>query len=177
MSKGIFFLASLAAMSCTFTMPAQAGTHTYTATLRGDSVTSKTGSAATGGARIVIDDESQSVSMTIDVTGISVGQLSAALVKAPIGPIHLHVYASHDLTDDTGVSLGLPVPFGPAYQDSGTGFSVRMTDYPYATGAALLGSKASLEGFIEALDRGDVVLNIHTNAFPGGEISGTIVKS
>jgi hypothetical protein len=177
MNNRVSILASFAAMSCVFAVPAKAATRTYSATLGGDSVTSKTGSVATGAARIVIDDESESVSMTIDVSGISVGQLSSAMIKAPIGPIHLHVYPSHDLTNDTGVSLGLPVPFGPAYRDNGTGFSVQMTDYPYATGAALLGSKASLEGFIEALDRGDVVLNIHTNAFPGGEISGTIVKS
>lgn len=176
MNKAKLFLATFAAVSGAFAAPAQAATHSYAASLSGDSVTSKTGSKASGEARIVIDDERQSVSVTIDISGISTSQLSAALVKAPIGPIHLHVYPSSDLTSDANVSLGLPVPFGPAYHEDGAGFSVRMIDYPYAEGAALLGSKASLEGFIEALNDGKVVLNIHTNSFPGGEISGAIHK-
>jgi len=177
MNKRMLFLSPCIAASVCLVAPAQAKMLTYTATLRGDSVTSNTGSPATGSARIIVDSGRKSVSLTLDVSGISIEQLAGTLVKAPIGPIHLHAYGSHDLTDPNSVSLVFPVPFGSAYQASTAGFSVRVNDYSYATGADLLRSNTSFKGFIEALNRGDVVLNIHTNAFPGGEISGTIVKS
>lgn len=177
MNRSTLFLSSLVAIAGLAATPAEAAKHSYSAALSGDSVTSKTGSKATGNAQIIVDDANGSVSVSISVSGITVEQLSSALVKAPIGPIHLHLYSSPDLSDPNSVTLALPVPFGVAYENTGTGFSVRMADYPYSLGAALLGAKASLKGFIEALDKGVVALNIHTNAFPGGEISGAILKS
>ena len=45
-----------------------------------------------------------------------------------------------------------------------------------ATGAAVLKSNVGFDKFIADLDSGDVVLNIHTETFPDGEISGVMVK-
>lgn len=42
---------------------------------------------------------------------------------------------------------------------------------------ATLGSKASFEEFVTALDRSTVVLNIHTDAFNAGEIIGPVIKA
>ena len=154
---------------------AQAKTITYVAALDGKAVTSTTGSAATAKATLVVDTATQQVNLQLDVDGIGLEKLRAGLVKAPVGPIHLHIYAGHDHAH-AEAELLLPAPYGPSYAATAKGFSVRMTNYPYATGAAVLKSDVAFDKFIADLDSGDVVLNIHTEAFPNGEISGVMVK-
>ena len=46
--------------------------------------------------------------------------------------------------------------------------------YDYAAGAAILKSTLSFDAFIEAMSSGTVVLNIHTDKFGNGEISGKV---
>lgn len=156
--------------------PAAARQLVYTATLRGDVVTSKTGSKATGKARVVVDTDTQKVDLTLDVTGIPLDGLWDNLVAGPIGPIHMHLYSGHD-HEHADVTLLLPVPYGATYKATPGGFSVTIKDYPYATGAALLKSGIAFDAFIADLDSGDVVLNVHTDAFHDGEISGAIAPA
>jgi hypothetical protein len=87
-----------------------------------------------------------------------------------MGPIHLHNYLSNG-----DVALVLPTPFGPSYADTARGFSVTMKGYSYAEGAQLLKSNLSFDGFLAAMASGSVVLNVHTDKFGEGEISGKIV--
>src|SRR5262249_49782770 len=82
-----------------------------------------------------------------------------------------------DHMDPNSVSLVLPVPFGAAYKATSTGFTVRMKHYPYADGAKLLGSDLPFADFMTALDAGTIVLNIHTDKFHDGAISGDVVRS
>ena len=149
----------------------------YHATLRGDTASTSTGSKATGDAQVSVDMDAQTVDLTLNVSGITIGQLWDNLVAAPIGPIHFHIYATHDHSASDTSALLLPVPFGLAYAPAGDGFTVTVKDYPYAQGAALLGSDKSFVDFVAALDSGAVVLNIHTDAFQPGEISGDVTRA
>jgi hypothetical protein len=174
MRKTVTAAASLAA-ALAFASAASAKTITYTAALDGKADTSATGSAATARATMTVDTASQQVDLQLDVDGIALDKLRAGLVKAPVGPIHLHIYGGHDHAH-ADAELLLPVPFGPSYAATAKGFSVQVAGYPYATGAAVLKSDVAFDKFIADLDSGDVVLNIHTEAFPNGEISGVMLK-
>jgi CHRD domain-containing protein len=152
--------------------PAFAATKTFTAKLSGDVETSKTGSKATGTALFTVDTESKTVSVTMDFTGLKIADLEDGLVARPMGPIHLHNYLANG-----DVVLVLPTPFGAGYADTAKGFSVTMKGYSYADGAKLLKSDLSFEGFLAAMASGTVVLNVHTDRFGQGEISGQVVSA
>ncbi len=149
----------------------------FAAALSGNSASAHTGSAATATAVINVDPAAQTVSVQLKVVGIPLGGLWDDLVAAPIGPVHLHQYAGADLSDPNASVLAFPVPFGASYTATADGFSVDTGARSYAEGMATLGSKASFDQFMTALDRGMIVLNIHTDAFNGGEISGPVVRS
>lgn len=157
--------------------PAEARQESFTATLRGDNVTTHTGSAATGSAHILVDTIAGTVSVEIDVDGITTDGLWDQLVAAPIGPIHLHAYPTHDHTNYDAAQLAFPVPFGPAYTATSTGFRVRLEKASYAAGAATLKSTTTLADFVTAMEQGHVVLNVHTDKFNDGEISGEVVPA
>ena len=159
-----------AAMAMTATA-VQANILTFNATLEATAPT-ETGSAATGRMRMHVDTVRQRVSVDLDVKGIPLDALSDALVAKPIGPVHFHKYMSEHHHGD--VVLVLPVPYGPAYKATPKGFHVAMRDYDYAAGAKLLGSDLDFGGFVAALRSGQVILNIHTDRFGDGEISGTV---
>ena len=155
-------------------MPAQAETLAFRAALDGKYGAEPTGSAATGKARIKVDTKRRLVSLDMTLDGITADALWDKLVAAPIGPIHFHKYA----TAAGGASvLVLPVPYGANYRPTKRGLRVTMKDYDYQAGAKLLNSKLTFEEFVAALRSGLVVLNIHTDAFNPGEISGRVEKS
>lgn len=157
--------------------PASAKTIDYRATLNGQSPTISTGSSATANALIRVNMDKKTVAISLDVTGLSVDSLWDTLVKAPIGPIHLHQYANGNLADANGSELAFPIPFGPSYKASRDGFRVRTGTLDYTRAVAPLGQKISFDAFVAALDKGTVVLNIHTDAFNGGEVNGLVVRS
>jgi hypothetical protein len=150
--------------------PAAAKTLTFRASLSGIAPPTTTGSPARGKAVIRVDTSSKRVSVDLDVTGITLDQLADGLVAKPIGPIHFHVYRTAD-----DVELILPLPFGPDYRATKTGFRVTMRGYDYAAGAKLINSGASLDEFVNGLRGQRIVLNVHTDKFPNGEISGTVM--
>ncbi len=151
---------------------AQARMAVYLAELSGNSASAHTGSKATATADITIDPDAQTVAIRVRVAGIPLAGLWDTLVAAPIGPIHLHQYAGTDLADPNASVLAFPVPFGASYAATANGFSVDTGPQPFAEGMARLGSTASFEQLVSALDRGVIVVNIHTDAFNAGEISG-----
>lgn len=153
--------------------PAQAEILTFHASLDGKYGTEPTGSAATGKARIKVDTERQRVSVTMTVDGITTDALWDKLVASPIGPIHFHKYATPGGGDSV---LVLPLPFGPDYRATKRGMRVSMKDYDYAAGAALLKSTLSFDDFVAAMRSGLVILNVHTDAFNPGEISGRVTQ-
>ena len=172
MMRVILAVAALATAS-----PALAKELVFRATLRGDTPSTTTGSKASGAARIVVDTETKTVDVNLNVVGLKPEDLRASLVKAPLGPIHLHLYGSTDHGPNSSASLVLPVPYGPAYSPTTSGFQVRMKAYPYATGAQVVNASAGFDEFVSSMQSGKVVLNIHTNRFPDGEISGDVVPA
>lgn len=157
--------------------PVAAKIFEYRAELNGQSPTITTGSSARADARISIDTAKKTVAIRLNVIGLSVDSLWDKLVKAPIGPIHLHQYASGNLADANSSELAFPLAYGPSYKPTRDGFRVRTGPLDYAKAVAPLGQSLSFEAFIAALEKGTVVLNIHTDAFNGGEINGLVGKA
>jgi hypothetical protein len=151
--------------------PAQAETLTFNVALDGNYGPRPTGSAATGIAQIRVDTERRTISLDLTVDGINPDALWDKLVAAPIGPVHLHKYATAAGGDSV---LVVPFPFGPDYEADGNGMRLTAKDHDYAAGAALLRSGLSFEDFVAAMRGGLIVLNIHTDAFNPGEISGRV---
>lgn len=166
---------ALAATATLLASTADAKTLRFHATLDGKAATSATGSAATGTARVRIDSVTHRVSVDLDIHGLTLDALWDKLVKGPIGPIHFHEYIARPGQPDD-VVLVLPLPYGTNYRPTHDGFRVRMRDYDYAAGAKLLGSDATFDHFVAAMAGGHVVLNVHTNRFTDGEISGTVAQ-
>jgi hypothetical protein len=157
--------------------PAAARELAFTAQLSGQTASTSTGSKATGQARILVDTEAKTVDVSLDVAGLKPDELRTTLVAKPIGPIHMHLYASRDHGPSAGASLVLPLPYGPSYSATADGFQVRAKAMDYAHGASLVNGTASFDEFVAALQSGQVVLNIHTNRFPEGEISGDVTPA
>ncbi|HEX8535256.1 MAG TPA: CHRD domain-containing protein [Allosphingosinicella sp.] len=151
--------------------PAQAEILTFHARLDGKYGAEPTGSAATGKARIKVDTERKRVSVEMDVDGITTDALWDKLVAAPIGPIHFHKYATPAGGDSV---LVLPLPYGADYRATKKGLRVTMKDYDYEAGARLLKSTLTFDDFVAAMRSGLVILNVHTDAFNPGEISGRV---
>ncbi len=156
--------------------PAAAKNIEYRADLNGQSPTISTGSSARANARISVDTAKKTVAIRLNVVGLSVDSLWDKLVKAPVGPIHLHQYANGNLADAGNSELAFPLAYGPSYKPTRDGFRVRTGVLDYAKAVAPLGQSISFDAFVAALEKGTVVLNIHTDAFNGGEVNGLVVK-
>ena len=166
----------LAAFTALTALPARARSVEYAATLSGQSATIRTGSSARATATISVDLAAKTVAITMNVVGLTVDALWDRLVKAPIGPIHLHQYANGNLADAGASELAFPLPYGPSYKSTRNGFRIRTGAQPYAKAVAPLGQQASFETFVAALENGTIVVNVHTDAFNEGEINGKVVK-
>jgi hypothetical protein len=163
-------LASLAAM--VGAMPAQAEVLAFQAKLDGKHGAA-TGSTATGRARIMIDTKRQTLSVDLTLDGITNEALWDRLVAAPIGPIHIHKYE----TPAGGNSvLVLPLPYGPQYRATKRGLKVTFRDLDYAAAVKLVNSKLSFDEFVAAIRGGLIAVNIHTDKFNPGEISGLVTE-
>ena len=149
--------------------PASAKTLTFRATLTGTAPPTVTASPARGTATIRVDTSSKRVSVDLDVTGLTLDQLADGLIAKPVGPIHFHEYRSAD-----DVELVLPLPYGPDYQATRTGFRVTVRNYDYEAGAKLVNTGTTFDEFVNGMRAGRIVLNVHTDKFPDGEISGKV---
>jgi hypothetical protein len=166
----IAVLAALVIAAVAAPPPASARVLKFQAALDGKSGMEPTGSAAVGRARVRIDTVTHRVSVDLDVSGITIDDLWDNLVKAPVGPIHFHKY----MVGGDSV-LALPLPYGPDYHATARGLRVRMKGYDYDTGAGLVNSTLAFDDFIADLRDGLIVLNVHTDKFHAGEISGRVV--
>jgi len=155
--------------------PALAKELTFTADLRGDLAPTITGSKATGSATIRVDTDKQTVDVRLAVQGLGVDQLSNGLRGTPMGPIHLHIYGTHVHSKDADAALVFPLPYGPSYSPTADGFKVETGPVTYAKGASLVNTRASFADFLAAMQGQLIVLNVHTNRFGDGEISGDVV--
>ena len=154
-----------------FAVPAMADDIVFTAALRGDAVPTNTGSKAVGDAKIVVHAATQTVDVDLKVSGIKINDFWGQVHHAPVGPIHLHHYAANG-----DVTLVMPFPAGPSYTETADGFTLKVRDYAYTAGAKIVQTPLSFDQFLGALKAGIVVMNIHTDKFNQGEISGTVTE-
>lgn len=166
----MFRAIAIAAALCA--TPVAAAELNYAATLDGVTAPTNTGSLATGTARVSVNTETQTVSVQMQIHGVTLDQLWDHVIHAGMGPVHLHLYAS-----DGDISLLMPFPYGATYAATPDGFTLSVADYSYATGAALLQSDMSFDTFVRTLGSEFVYLNIHTDAFQDGEISGRLAPA
>jgi hypothetical protein len=171
-ARTILALAASIAAAAAMPAPASAEILKFHAKLDGQYGPSPTGSPASGRAAVRVDTATHRVSVDLDVTGVTVDELWDKLVAAPIGPIHFHKYATAAGGDSV---LALPLPFGPDYHATKRGLRVKMKNYDYVAGAALLKSTLSFDDFVAGMKTGLIVLNIHTDKYNPGEISGLVV--
>src|SRR4051794_25761870 len=171
---GRTMLAVLALVAVAAPVPASAKILKFHAALDGKYGTDPTGSAATGRAAIRGYTVTRWVTVDLKVQGITIENLWDKLVAAPIGPIHFHKYATAAGGDSV---LALPLPYGANYHAKPDGLRVTMKDYDYVTGAALLKSTLSFDDFVAGMQSGLIVLNVHTDKFNPGEISGLVVPN
>jgi hypothetical protein len=157
--------------------PAEAKTLAYTVSLDGHHSPTDTGSNATGEARILVDTDTRTVDVTLDVSGLTLDQLWGPLAHSAMGPIHLHRYGSHNHDSGADSVLVFPLPMGPSYAATASGFHVEVQHVDYAQAAALVHSTLAFEDFVSAMNDGLIVLNIHSNANHDGEISGPVLPA
>ena len=151
--------------------PAMAAELRYDATLAGAQYPTETGSTATGTATLTVDTETQTIDAQIVITGLKFDDLAQHLAHSRLGPMHLHRYQGDDVT------LIAPFPFGESYVETADGFTVTITDFPYAEAAERTRSSLSFDQFVAALANDPIYLNVHTEAFGDGEISGRVVSA
>lgn len=162
-------LRAIAIFAALIATPAAAAELTYTSALNGVTAPTNTGSLATGTARISVDTEAQTVSVEMTIHGVALDNLWDHVIHNGMGPVHLHLYAA-----DGDISLLVPFPYGSGYAATADGFTLTVRDYSYATGAALLQSDMPFDTFVTTLGSEFVYLNIHTDAYQDGEISGRL---
>jgi hypothetical protein len=160
------------AAAALFATPATAAELTYTSALDGLTAPTNTGSLATGTAQISVDTQAQTVSVDMRISGITLDNLWDHVIHSGMGPVHLHLYAA-----DGDISLLVPFPYGAGYAAAPDGFTLHVEDYSYAEGAALLQSDKSFETFVTTLGSEFVYLNIHTDTFQDGEVSGRLAPA
>ena len=168
----LLVLAASVLAAAAMSAPASAKILKFHADLDGRYGAEPTLSPATGHADVSVDTATHRVSVDLDVDGITVDNLWDKLVAAPIGPIHFHKYATPAGGDSV---LALPLPFGSDYHETERGLHVTMKDYDYVAGAALLKSTLTFDDFVAGMQSGLIVLNVHTDNFNPGEISGLVV--
>jgi hypothetical protein len=157
---------------CLGVLPAQAsdaGPLQFVAELTGKGFPAQTGSAATGQAVLTLHPDRQAIDFSLDVKGLTREGLWDQLVKAPVGPMHVHLYLPNG-----EVVLIMAFPYGKAYRATAQGFRVRVLRMPYRDNAALVQSMRSFDEFVAALRSGQAYLNLHTDRFNQGEIAGQL---
>lgn len=165
-------IAAAVAALALFATPAYAVERVFTAHLDGNTAPTQTGSAATGDARIVVDTATQTVDISLNVRGLALDDLYDHVIHSGVGPVHLHLYAANG-----DISLLVPFPYGATYTETNDGFSLSVSDYSYADGAAVLRSTVTFDQFLASLGSDFVYLNIHTDLVNDGEISGRLAPA
>lgn len=151
--------------------PVLAQTTVYNATLTGPNESPANASTGTGTTTVTIDASANTMLVQIAFSGLT-GTTTAS---------HIHAPTASPFTGTAGVATQTPYFTGfPLGVTSGTYsnlFDLLMTStynssYVTANGGTAAGAEAAL---ISALNSGHAYLNIHTSAFPGGEIRGFLV--
>jgi hypothetical protein len=159
-------------LACAITMPASATIITYQASLSGADESPPNASPGTGMATVTVDNVANTMMVDVTFSGL-VGTTTVA---------HIHCCTALPGSGTAGVATTTPTfPGFPAGISAGTySSSFDMTlassfnsSFVTANGGTTAGAwTALLTGF----DAGTTYFNIHTTAFPGGEIRGFLQR-
>lgn len=150
---------------------AQAAITIYTATLSGPNESPPNASPGTGTATVTVDTTANTMRVQVNFSGLSANTTAS----------HIHAATVVPFTGTAGVATTTPTfPNFPLGVTSGTYdnlFDLLLaTSYNPAYVTANGGTPAGAESaLLSALGAGKAYLNIHTSAFPGGEIRGFLV--
>jgi hypothetical protein len=140
----------------------------YVANLNGPSESPANSSSGTGLAQVTVDLAKHLLHVEATFSGLS-GTTTAA---------HIHAPTAVPFTGVAGVATQIPTfidfPLGVTSGTYSHAFDMRLTStwnpsFVTANGGTAAGAEAA---FLQALAEGKAYLNIHTTAFPGGEIRG-----
>jgi uncharacterized protein (TIGR03382 family) len=121
---------------------------------------------AFGVGKIIVDTTAKTFDLDLFVVGIGLGDL---INVGPNGtPVHIH-NAPAGANGPIVIDLGF---FG-SFVENGLGISLSLRDIAFG---GVQGSVSSdIDSNLEQFFLGNLYVNIHTEAFPGGEIRGQIV--
>lgn len=141
----------------------------YTATLNGPN--DSTASPGTGTATVIHDWNAHTMEVEVSFSGLT----------ANVTASHIHAATSAPFTGTAGVATTTPTftsfPTGVTsgtYDHTFDMTSAASYNATYVTNNGGTTTSAEMALFT-AMDAGEAYLNIHTSAFPGGEISGFLV--
>jgi len=133
--------------------------------LDGSQEPTPTGSSALGIGQIEYDTTDDTFDISLYVVGIQLANLRPA---GPNGtPVHIHL-APAGVNGPIVIDLG----FLGSFQQSGLGIELSLTGV--AAGGTFGAVNSDPTAVQQAFVDGNLYVNIHTNAFPGGEIRGQI---
>lgn len=140
----------------------------FTANLAGSNENPPNGSARTGSATFVLNDAETELSYTVEVFGFDFAGIYTADPNDDISGLHVHAAPAGQ---NGGVVFGI---FSPS-QDADVVLNISQDAIQFS-GVWDGGdpSNMSLASQLPALKSEGLYLNLHTAAFPGGEIRGQI---
>lgn len=140
----------------------------YSAALSGLNESPPNGSPATGLAQATVDDVLGTLTLDVSFSGLT----------EPTTAAHIHCCTALPMTDNAGAATTVPSLVGfPLGVMSGSYFDILDLNeastynpaFVTANGGTLAGAQAAL---LSGLAEGKAYFNIHTSAFPAGEIRG-----
>lgn len=168
--KRALLVSLLALGAVVMALPAQAAIITYQAFLSGANEAVPTGSPATGLAVVIVDDIANTIRIEASFAGLTTNDVAA----------HIHCCTATPGTGTAGVATAVPAfpgfPLGVTFGSYDSGFLNLLDPAFYnpafvtnqAGGSVLVARNLLVNG----LAAGTTYFNIHTTAFPGGEIRG-----
>lgn len=138
---------------------------TATATLDGLQEVPSNGSSATGFITVTVDDTTNLFDATLTVDGIFTADLTGAGGNST--PVHLH-----NAPPGSNGGIVVDLAFLQAPSDTATGFEIVIDDLLFGgTQGAIVSDPATN---LAELIAGNIYVNVHTSAFPAGEIRGDL---
>ncbi len=158
-------------LSLFFINTASATVVTFTASLSGANESPANASPGTGMATFKFNDDAHTMTMDVIFSGL-LGETTAA---------HVHCCTAVPMAGNVGVATVTPTfPGFPNGVTSGSYNAVFDLLSASSYNPAFIQAKGGVAGaeaaFLEGIATGRSYLNIHTRAFPGGEIRGFLVQ-
>jgi len=161
-------IAALCIGSVAFATPVE-----YTAILTGPAESPPNASPGTGFADVVLDTTAHTLAVSANFSGLTTGTMAS----------HIHCCTAAPLTGTAGVATQTPsftgFPLGVTSGTFSNTFNTLLAStynpaFVTANGGTAAGAEAALAAGMAA---GETYYNIHTTAFPNGEIRGFLVAA